>query len=553
MQYLFPIFRKVRRSIRIFHPGNENNPPLPFAFVICSHSRAIMIPHQRNLTSENLQGDFIIAKKRLTALLLCMLLVSGNLLSCSETGNDNTDTSADTSAPTADTEIAVPDETVPEEPARPKAEDTLTIKNFEGRDYRMISTNQDNRHVDILAEEMTGATLNDLVFLRNEKAAELYNVKMHAEQMDFGQINSMIQADTAAGDMSYELYLTNFTAHSLGTSGHLYNLKDLPGLDLKQEWWDQKEVEDMTIHGNLFLAIGDISPTELLTSECLLFNKNLFDKNNIAYPYEDAINGTWTLDKFIGISDGLTTDLNGDGQFLVDDDLFSLTCWNDYGTALLYGAGGDFSSFDEDGNICMTLDQEKAINIYNKIFAAVIGTGANYETAQHERSFRVFEEGRAYFCGITFQKIETFLREMEDDFGVLPNPKYDEAQEKYSTCVSGAGSMVVVPKSCSDPEYVGTMMEAMAALSYDMITPDLIDVLASVKNVRDKESSEIVQMIIRNRNFDTARMHDITIDQYVATLIPQKSTDVASHFARNQKIWNKTIQKLNREYLENNE
>ena len=97
------------------------------------------------------------------------------------------------------------------------------------------------------------------------------------------------------------------------------------------------------------------------------------------------------------------------------------------------------------------------------------------------------------------------------------------------------------------------LMEAMAALSYDMITPDLIDVLASVKNVRDKESSEIVQMIIRNRNFDTARMHDITIDQYVATLIPQKSTDVASHFARNQKIWNKTIQKLNREYLENNE
>ena len=142
---------------------------------------------------------------------------------------------------------------------------------------------------------------------------------------------------------------------------------------------------------------------------------------------------------------------------------------------------------------------------------------------------------------------------MEYDFGVLPNPKYDENQERYSTCVSGAGSMVVVPKSCTDPEYVGTMLEAMAAISYDMITPDLIDVLASTKNVRDPESSEIVQMIIRSRNFDTARMHDISVDGYVETLLRANSTDVASHFAKNEKVWTKTLEKLNENYAKNNE
>ena len=142
---------------------------------------------------------------------------------------------------------------------------------------------------------------------------------------------------------------------------------------------------------------------------------------------------------------------------------------------------------------------------------------------------------------------------MEYDFGVLPNPKFDESQERYSTCVSGAGSMVIVPKSCTDTEYVGTMLEAMAALSYDMITPDLIDVLASTKNVRDPESSEIVQMIIRSRNFDTARMHDIQVDQYVATLLTSASTDVASHFAKNEKVWTKTLDRLNDNYAKNNE
>ena len=86
-----------------------------------------------------------------------------------------------------------------------------------------------------------------------------------------------------------------------------------------------------------------------------------------------------------------------------------------------------------------------------------------------------------------------------------------------------------------------------------IFSPDLIDVLASTKNVRDPESSEIVQMIIRSRNFDTARMHDIAVDQCVATLLTANSTDVASHFAKNEKVWTKTLQKLNENYAKNNE
>ncbi|MCR4906051.1 MAG: hypothetical protein K6A33_08215, partial [Clostridiales bacterium] len=289
-------------------------------------------------------------------------------------------------------------------------------------------------------------------------------------------------------------------------------------------------------------------PTELLTSECMLFNKRLFDNHNIAYPYPDALEGTWTLDKCFGIANGLSEDLNGDGEIKVEDDLFSLTCWFDYGTACLYGAGGDFSHVDENGQVVLDIDLEKIVNIYEKLWKLFIDAEANYETAQHERSFKVFNEGRAYFCGITFQKIETFLRDMEDDYGVLPNPKYDENQANYSTCVSGAGSMVVVPVSCTDPHFVGTMMEAMAAVSYDMITPDLIHVLASTKNVRDEESSQIVQMIIRNRNHDTARNHDIQCDRYVENMIPKKDKEVASFFAKNEKLWNKNVEKLNNSY-----
>ena len=481
-------------------------------------------------------------KKKLS-LCLCLVMLLSALASCGG-GSTETESQTNTNTPSESTDS----ETTPAETEAPKAESTLTITDFGGRDYRMISTNQDNRQVDINATELTGSTLNDLVYNRNFHVMELYNVKMVAEDIEYNKINDMVKKDATSGDTSYELYLSNYSANALATQGYLYDFYTMPHVNLKNAWWDQNEISDMTIRNKLYMAIGDISPTELLTSECILFNKALFDANGISYPYEDALNGTWTFDKLLAIADGKTTDLNGDGEIKVDDDMFSLTCWNDYGTALFYGAGGDVSHFDADGNVALDIDVEKFTDIYNKIYALTNGTKANYETEKHERSFQVFAEGRAFFCGITFQKIETFLREMEDDYGVLPNPKFDENQQNYSTCVSGAGSMVIVPKTCTDPEYVGSMLEAMAAISYDMITPDLIDTMASTKNVRDQESSAVVQMIIRNRNFDTARMHDINADKFVEQLIPLDSTDVASYFAKNEKSYEKRLDEINKAY-----
>ncbi|MBQ8641473.1 MAG: extracellular solute-binding protein [Clostridia bacterium] len=483
------------------------------------------------------------------ALLLCLLMLASSMAACGD--SESTETTADTSA---DTTAVEETET---ETERPKAADTLTVTDFEGRDYRMISTDQDGRAVDIVAEELTGATLNDLVYNRNTAVSELYNVNMSAERNeDYSAINNTVKKDAQAGDLSYDLYLTNYTANALASGGFLYDFYQLPHVDLTREWWDQNEISDMTIYGKLYMAIGDISPTELLTSECMLFNKKLFDDNGMAYPYDAALNGEWTIDMLLEMADGLTTDLNGDGEILVQDDLFSVTCWGDYAQTLFYGMGGDMSYVADDGSVVLNIDVEQCANIYEKAYALLKGTQGNYEYSSngtpvmeaHERSFKTFAEGRAYFCGITFQKIETFLREMEDDYGVLPNPKYDEAQQNYSTCVSGAGSMVVVPKSCTDPEFVGSMLEGMAALSYDMITPDLIDVLASTKNVRDMESSEIVQLIIRNRNFDTARMHDASPDTFTEQLLIKDSTDVASFFATNEKTYQTKVDKLNEAY-----
>ena len=233
--------------------------------------------------------------KKTLSLFLAALMLLSSLAACSNNAqNAGGDDPSSQAGPSNATQAETPEPAETEE-EKITAESTLTIEDFGGRDYRMISTNQDNRHVDIIAEELTGSTLNDLVFNRNTKVASLYNVTMSAEQADYGSINNMVQKDATSGDQSCDLYLTNYTAHPLGTKGFLYDFYQLPSVKLDMGWWDQNEKADMTVAGKLFLAIGDISPTELLTSECMLFNKRLFDDSSITYPYSDALEGTWTL------------------------------------------------------------------------------------------------------------------------------------------------------------------------------------------------------------------------------------------------------------------
>ena len=229
------------------------------------------------------------------------------------------------------------------EPEVTYAIDTIEKQDFGGREFKAVSTNQDQRQVDIVAETENGATLNDLVFHRNQKLEETFNVVVVASDMDYSAITSTAQKAAQAGDNPYDLYMTNFTAYSAAAGGYLQAWNKIDSMDITQPWWDQAAISDMSVRGNSYLITGDISPTCMLTSECILFNKKLFDARGMEYQYQNAFDGKWTIDKMIGMTKDLTEDLDGDGEYKDKTDLFSFTLWSDAGTALFYGQGAYMS------------------------------------------------------------------------------------------------------------------------------------------------------------------------------------------------------------------
>ena len=47
-------------------------------------------------------------------------------------------------------------------------------------------------------------------------------------------------------------------------------------------------------------------------------------------------------------------------------------------------------------------------------------------------------------------------------------------------------------------------MEAFGRASYEMVTPKMLEIVTKLKNVRDEDSAEMIEIIYRNKVVDTA-------------------------------------------------
>ena len=88
----------------------------------------------------------------------------------------------------------------------------------------------------------------------------------------------------------------------------------------------------------------------------------------------------------------------------------------------------------------------------------------HYEGNQdiYQLQTKMFSEDRVLMMWIRMRVVET-LRNMTTDFGIIPLPKYEEAQESYYHTVNRyTGAAIAIPNSSAiDPQMVGVIVEAI--------------------------------------------------------------------------------------------
>ena len=230
--------------------------------------------------------------------------------------------------------------------------------------------------------------------------------------------------------------------------------------------------------------------------DTIYFNKQIMDENQLAYPYEKVLDGTWTWDYLAELTKNISKDLNGDGKY-DDNDLTAFAIDKNVSTMtrLIHSNGMIMAAIGADGHPTLDgLKSEKMYDVIEKYYDFVWSDNRCYfaGTDGVKENFEMFAEGKAMMMHIQTSRLP-LLRDVEFEFGIVPLPKYDEKQESYHTLAST--QMLLLPADMDDPEFVGVVLEALSAESYREVTPKLYDVVYTNKLLRDDYSQEMFEII----------------------------------------------------------
>ena len=184
--------------------------------------------------------------------------------------------------------------------------------------------------------------------------------------------------------------------------------------------------------------------------------------------------------------------------------------------AFLYGSEITFAEI-KDNAVVMTLNTEKATAVFEKLHTlfyestGVWDTGSAYDTTGGVVTTILYDQflnGKAVFCNYSVGSIGTKLRDYENDFGVLPIPKYDTAQAEYYTVTDAGCNIMAVATTATQLEMIGAVTECLAAESYRSVMPTYYDITLGSKGVRDEESSAMMDYVLESRQIDFAYMYD---------------------------------------------
>lgn len=443
-------------------------------------------------------------QKRILLCLLAMLLT----LSATACGNSANETTANETTANADT-------TVEENAAETTALEGLAKENFNGRTYTILDANDHtDMHINIHVGELTGDAINDAIYNRDLLVSEKMGVTIAYEQTEPASPGcTQLQNNVMAGDESYQIVIGPVLGAgiaNLSTNGVLYNLNEMEDADWTTPWWSALMYDTMQLKGKFLYTTGDIAASVYQAPFCVFYNVDLgIDYGlDVSDLFADVRNGDWTYEKLFTMTEGMNRDLDGNNKY-DEEDFAGIMIQTGYDSmnALMTSCGIHMSEIDEKGDLVVNLMNEKTVgtmemmhHLYDPCFKYSSNTASTHY---------MFPEGRGLFL---IHKVETAtaaLREMEDDFAILPMPKYDTTQNTYYSLVSGwVDCFIAMPKNLSDPHFNGYVTEALARAAYDIVRPAAFETTLKGKTARDAESVAMLDLIFNTLYCDFNCLHN---------------------------------------------
>ena len=425
----------------------------------------------------------------------------------------------------------------------------------EGKTLRLLSGRTDNYGFHSMMtgqEDLSGELVNDAIYEANNVLAERFGITVTEELQEFNDVTATARKTISSGDDAYDIITAiDRDVYTMATENMVTALDSLKYVDLSQPWWNSSINNSLTLGGRLWAGYSDAMLTAYDFTHILLFNKEMVTAYDLDNPYDLVENGTWTFTKFREMAMDVTADVNGDNTWDDNDRYGWLAVPKQISPSIWIASGVQTITKDENDLPVFTMGADnRMLEALQLAYDLSWGSSFWYKTTvQHAADVTdpaIFSRGDALFSSTAFYMLfQGYYREIEFDYGIIPYPKFDEAQDGYYTRVEG-GNMSFVPTTCGDTDFAGAMMEAYACEFKNTVIPMYYETGMKVKYSRDDTSGRILDMMMANRIYDLGdTIYCMQLrDGFVVTTFNAKKPITASVIEKNEKKVTKAIDKL---------
>lgn len=493
--------------------------------------------------------------KRMALLLLASILLPTLLAGCA----DNIQPADDTTVAAVQTTEATQETTAPE----PTAEEILGFaKEDNGKREFTILTNSASAY-EFNTESENGDIVNDAVFKKDSMVEEYLGIDINLIHesgiyKNRKSFNAKITNAYASGDATYDL-VNNWLTITLPLSqqGVFVNVNDLQYTNFEQPWYIDNMTENYGIKGKLYGVISDHSLALYKELSVVYFNATLWEEMNADVNLYDLVrSGDWTLDKFLELTADMASDLNGDGQYDIDTDRFAYFAESVPNGTWMTALDIPFIDMRSDGTYTYHGLTDRLDNAYSKLsnfYTSVPGVKCMDSASKgggHYPPRETFAEGRVAMMTNYIYATE-YIRDMNDDYGIIPIPKYDKDQSNYLSQIGTSTSTFFIPQTQTDLDLVAKFIECEAYFGYSEVSPVYYESALKAKYAADPNMGEMLDIVRDNATISFLFVYYSSLDEAPRELFRFNNTpkaDLASYLAVSKRVLLKSVDELLQTY-----
>ena len=376
---------------------------------------------------------------------------------------------------------------------------------YNGDEVTILSRNYGSDLVDeVYVPDLKSDPVNDAVYERNKEVEERLGIKINSIRESTEEpINKIITAING-GSSDYDIMVElSWKTMPKSIEGYFADLRETAHLDFDQPWWTQGFNEAASYQDSQFAITGTMVLSTYRRTYTTVFNKQIFTDANQKFLYDYVDDGTWTLDTQISLvplfhkdNGNNVQDESGDVYGFVSDTYISVDPYQT--TAEL-----EILRKDEDGEYVWAYDNERIHDLTEKVLQLYYGTDNGMFVAAgsdfQEATRGMFSNSYAAMATLCLQALEhTTMRNMTDEYGVVPIPKFDQTITKYHSAMHDGYTVAVIPTTVTGArlDQMSAVLEAMGSASYRIIKPAYYELTLRTKLAKDPQSAAMMDLII---------------------------------------------------------